>query len=121
MKTKMILILFIAFLLIMATLGIVKSNQAIDKSNELEHLTSERVLDSIISKKIDYRYTSYDGRFMYDNVVVINSDSVIIGRLILYTTPQSIDSFYNSNNEWSKTRLFTNLKEGRLRVMAKKE
>lgn len=121
MKVKTTLMLFVVFLFTMATLGIVKSNQAIENSNELKELTSSKTLDSIISRKIDYRYTSYDGKFMYDNIVVIDNDSVIIGRLILYTNPKEVDSFYNSNLDWSKTRLFSNLKNGRLRVMSKKE
>ena len=121
MKSKIIILMFIAFLLGLATLGIVQSNSAISKAEKMENLASEKSLDSIISKKIDYRFTSYDGKFMYENLVVISSDSVVLGRLILYTNKSEVDSFYNSNDDWRKTKFYKNIKNGTLRILPKIE
>ena len=121
MKNKLIILVFVGVVLLIATLGVVQSNEAIEKAEKIENTTSTKVLDSIISKKIDYRFTSFDNTFMYNNLVVIDDNNVIIGRLILYTSEKEIDSFYNSNLDWRKTRLFTNLKNGTLRILPKIE
>lgn len=119
MKNKVIILVFVGVVLLIASLGVKKSNDALKKSIAVEQLTNPKSLDSIISEKVDYRYTSYDSRFMYDKLVVIDEDSVIVGRLILYTNEKEVDSFYNSSEEWRKTRLFTNLKNGTLRILPK--
>jgi len=117
-RNKFIIVGFIMILLTLATLGIVKSRETMDIVTE--QISDER-LDSIVQKKIDYRFTSYDNKFMYDNLVIIDSNDVVIGRLILYTNKKEIDSFYDSNDKWIKTRLYDNLKNGTLRILQKPE
>jgi len=116
MKNKLIIVGFIMVLLTLATLGIVKSRETMSVMKER---TDPETLDSIIQEKVDYSYMSYDTHFMYDNLVIIDSNEVIVGRLILYTNDKEIDSFYNSNKNWEKTRLYHNLKNGTLRILNK--
>jgi len=118
MKNKLIISAFIILLLVMATLGIVKSNQT--REIVTEQISDEK-LDSIVQEKIDYSFTSYDYKFVYENLVVIDEDDVVIGTLVLYTNEKEIDSFYDSGDKWKKTRLYDNLKNGTLRILDKKE
>lgn len=53
MKNKIIIIGFVVFLLIVATLGVVQSRQAKYKVDKIEKNTSHEKLDSIIQHKID--------------------------------------------------------------------
>ena len=118
MKNKLIIVGFIMILLTLATLGIVKSRETM---NIVTEQISDEKIDSIIQEKIDYRFTSYDYKFVYENLVIINEDDVVIGTLVLYTNEKEIDSFYDSNDIWKKTSLYDNLKNGTLRILDKKE
>ena len=118
MKNKLIIVSFILILLALALVGIIKSNSAIEKTRKSTEETRS-IIDSIVTSKIDYRYTSYDGRFMYDNTIVIDEDGKIIGKLLLYTNDKQIDSFYKSDSTFKKTRVYDNLKNGTLRVLKK--
>lgn len=119
MRSKLVITAFVLLVLTIASLGVVKADRAEEKTTKVEQGVSDMKLDSIISSKIDYRFTSYDNRFMYDNLVVVDDDNNIVGTLILYTNEKEIDSFYNSKDDWKKTRLYTNLKSGTLRILKK--
>ena len=113
MKSKLIISAFSIALILMAAIGIKKGNDAQTEAETALKRTDPKALDSIIN----YRFTSYDDRFMFDNTVVVDENGKIIGKLILYTNQRYIDSFYNSNNTWIKTRLYDNLKQNRLRLL----
>lgn len=118
-KHRLITLLIIAGVLLALTLGVFQSNRALNKILSVEKQTSTKALDSIISEKIDYRYTSYDNRFFYSNLVVTDEKGEIIGKLYLYTNEKEIDSFYNSDVNWRRTKFFDNLKNGSLKILPK--
>ena len=120
MKNRLVLLAFVSVILTFATLSLFKTSKFSERL-ENSSMASEEKLDSIINKKIDYRYTSYDNRFFYSNLVVVDSEDVIIGKLILYTNQKEIDSFYNPDLDRRKTKFFENLKNGSLRILPKVE
>lgn len=71
-----------------------------------------------LEKKIDYRYMSYDSRFMFKNTVVIDEDGEIVGKLVLYTNDEEIEGFFD-NPKWRKTRLYHDLKDRKLNFLEK--
>ncbi|QQV90905.1 hypothetical protein M1M24_gp34 [Polaribacter phage Freya_1] len=95
-------------LLALAMTGIKKADEAKAETEKLQ-------------EKIDYRYTSYDNMFMVENMVVVDSAGVILGNLMLNINDSIIDAFYRSNKDWRKTRVYDNLKKGRLRILKKTE
>ncbi|QQV90500.1 hypothetical protein Danklef1_20 [Polaribacter phage Danklef_1] len=108
MKNKTIIILFTITLIALAATGIKRANEAKQENKRLQ-------------EKIDYRYTSYDNMFMVENMVVVDSAGVILGNLMLNVNDSIIDAFYSSNKDWRKTRVYDNLKKGRLRILKKTE
>ena len=115
MKNKGIVAFFVVVVMLLSTLGIKKGSDAKFTADKAIKRTEVERIDSIIN----YRFMSYDSRFMFANSVVVNSEGKIIGTLILHTNQKYLDSFYNSNPEWKKTRLYKNIKTGKIQILLK--
>lgn len=108
-KTKLTIVGFVLFLFAIAFLGVFSSRNAEFQVQELQERTAPKVLDSVIEEKVSMRFTSYDAEFLLNNLIVVNDKGKIIGKVLIYTNINELDSFYNINPDFVKTRTYENI------------
>lgn len=114
MKNKIIILGFVLVVFLIASMGVVKSNEAEIKIEKIEEKTSDKKLDSVLEQKVNQRFMAYDAEFTLNNLIVVNEKGKIIGKAIIYTNLKELDSFYN-NEGYIKTHTYENIVLGILK------
>lgn len=100
-------------LIIIAITAIIISTIAFTSyQSRIAKQASEKAIVKVdtLEKKVDYRFFSYDGLFMTTNLVVVDVNGKVIGKLKMGADLKKIDSFYKSNPDFKKTRMYKNFK-----------